>query len=83
MPSLHGESLKIILTGPLSKINLLRKSFTFPRMMSKILLAVSKVVGKTVKMVDLINVKNYWQILTDLGSGRTKTDIFDFKAVSL
>ena len=80
---MHGESLKIILTGPLSKINLLRKSFTFPRMMSKILLAVSKVVGKTVKMVDLINVKNYWQILTDLGSGRTKTDIFDFKAVSL
>jgi len=52
-------------------------------MMSKILLAVSKVVGKTVNMVDLVNVKNYWHILTDLGSGRTKTEIFDFKAVSL
>ena len=52
-------------------------------MMSKILKAVAGVVGKTVEMVNLINVKKYWQILTDLGSGRIKTDILDFKAVSL
>ena len=72
-----------MLTGPVSKINLLRKLFTFPRMMSKILLAVAGAVGKIVEMVHLINVKKYWQILTDLGSSSIKTDILDFKAVSL
>ena len=52
-------------------------------MISKILAAVSEAAGKELSMVEVLNVKKYWKIMTDLGTGKLKTDFFNFKAVSL
>lgn len=52
-------------------------------MISKILAAVSEAAGKELSMVEVLNVKKYWNVIKDLGTGKLKTDFFNFKAVSL
>ncbi len=64
--------------------SIFEKKYTTPaRMISKILAAVSEAAGKELSMVEVLNVKKYWKIMTDLGTGKLKTDFFNFKAVSL
>jgi len=53
------------------------------RMISKILHSVGEVVGKPVTMEEVCDVRAHWKTLTDLGSGKTFTENFNYEKVSL
>jgi len=52
-------------------------------MISKILHSVGEVVGKPVTMEEVCDVRAHWKTLTDLGSGKTFTENFNYEKVSL